>query len=134
MSKRPSLEELFMGWAVQLTTRSTCKRVGVACLIASEDLENIHSIGYNGTARGFPNDDCRNEVGNCGCVHAEPNAIAKVPIKDKRKVFFLTSEPCELCAKLVVNTGASKVYYKPHIRPVGGAEILRRGGIETVKL
>ena len=134
---RKPLKAIYMDLAIALQDRSTCKRTGVGCVVASQDLETIYAIGYNGTARGFPNDDCRDEVGNCGCIHAETNAIAKVNVKDPDKVFFLTNEPCELCAKLIVNTGASLVYYhQKHIRrlPISGLDILHKAVIGTLRL
>ena len=134
---RKSLKLIYMDLAIALQFRSTCKRTGVGCVVASQDLETIYAVGYNGTARGFPNDDCRNEVGNCGCIHAETNAIAKVNTKDPDKVFFITNEPCELCAKLIVNTGASLVYFHAkHIRklPHSGLNVLHKAGIGTLLL
>ncbi len=66
--ERPSLEGLIMDFATSLTRRSTCKRAQFSCVVASEDMTQIYGFGYNGTARGFSHDDCKeDQVGNCGC-------------------------------------------------------------------
>lgn len=133
--QRPSLESIYMNLAMKLAERSSCKRIGHGCVITSQDLESIYALGYNGTARGFDNNDCRNEVGNCGCIHSETNAIAKVHEKDNKKVFFVTGEPCELCAKLMINSGIIRYYYiKRHPRPVTGIDVLKRAGILVIEL
>ncbi len=126
---RPSLEEILMSFALRLRERSTCLRVGHGAVITSSDLQRIYSYGYNGNAKG-EEDTCTNEVGACGCIHAETNALAKVAVYDPTKIIFITGEPCELCARLIVNSGASKViYFAKHIRETGGFDILGMAGI-----
>jgi len=68
--KRPSFEDIFMAFAQLLSERSTCRRAHVGCVIGSLDFRQVYSIGYNGNARGGPNDCDRHgeqAVGNCGC-------------------------------------------------------------------
>ena len=66
--ERPSVESLIMDFAMSLTRRATCKRAQFSCVIASEDTTQIYGFGYNGTAKGFPHDDCKaDQPGNCGC-------------------------------------------------------------------
>src|SRR3970040_1489462 len=66
--ERPSIESLIMDFAMSLTRRATCKRAQFSCVIASEDMTQIYGFGYNGTAKGFPHDDCKaDQPGSCGC-------------------------------------------------------------------
>src|SRR6059036_884327 len=111
--ERPSLESLIMDFAMSLTRRATCKRFQVGCVITSEDMTQIYGFGYNGTAKGLSHDDCKSDQqGSCGCVHSEVNALIKVRANDPRKVVFVTAQPCITCAKAIVNSGVSKVYYR----------------------
>src|SRR2546427_7404813 len=74
--ERPSIESLIMDFAMSLTRRATCKRFQVGSVITSEDMTQIYAFGYNGTAKGFPHDDCKaDQPGGCGCVHSEQNAL-----------------------------------------------------------
>jgi deoxycytidylate deaminase len=69
--ERPSVESLIMDFAMSLTRRATCKRAQFSCVVASEDMTQIYGFGYNGTAKGFPHDDCKvDQPGNCGCFVA----------------------------------------------------------------
>src|SRR5436309_321030 len=91
--------------------------------------------GYNGTAKGFPHDDCKfDQPGNCLCVHAEQNALIKVRVNDPRKVVFVTGQPCVTCAKLIINSGASKVYYRSAYRSDEGLELFKKAGIEIERV
>lgn len=119
-----------MSLAHEICKRSTCKRTRVGCVITSKNLESVYSVGYNGTAKGLPNDECRvDDVGNCGDIHAEVNAMVKIPVKDDHKIFFITISPCEVCAKLIVNSGAWKVYIAGEYRIPKGNKILAEAGI-----
>lgn len=90
---------------------SPCNRAAVGCVLTTLDLQVI-SYGYNGPASGLANECMRpNEPGNCGCVHAEQNAIAKAGSPEVPKVAFITMPPCERCASLLVNAGVVMVVY-----------------------
>jgi len=133
--ERPSLESLIMDFAMALTRRATCKRFQVGCVITSEDMTQIYGFGYNGTARGLSHDDCRvDQPGGCGCVHSEVNALIKVRANDPRKVVFVTAQPCVTCAKAIVNSGVSKVYYRATYRSDEGLDVIRKGGIDVERV
>jgi len=135
---RISKEEMYMLMALILSARSTCKRVGsdgqikrVGCVITTGDLTNVLSVGYNGNAAGLP-DECSNpgKQGNCGCLHAEENAISKCHTSEKDKIMFTTDSPCERCAKLTINSGFKKVFYLREYRDKTGIDLLQSVGIE----
>src|SRR5213594_4027396 len=133
--ERPSLESLVMDFAMSLTRRATCKRFQVGCVITSEDMTQIYGFGYNGTAKGFSHDDCKfDQPGNCQCVHAEQNALIKVRVNDPRKVVFVTGQPCVTCAKLIINSGAGKLYYRAAYRSDEGLELIKKAGIDIERV
>lgn len=131
---RPSLAQVYMKFAVNLSGRSTCLRSKVGSVITTRDFEQVLAIGYNGNAKGLPNKCDRDEPGNCGCIHAEVNALVKCGRQHPDKIMFTTLSPCEMCAKLIVNAGFSKVFYAEEYRRPDGLIILRECKIETEEL
>jgi len=123
-----------MKFALLLSSRSTCERLRVGCIITSNDFQRVYSYGYNGNARGFANKCDSNEPGKCGCIHAEVNALIKCSIMDSQKVIFLTKSPCKMCAKMIVNSGASCVYYFSNYRSDEGLDVLSLGNIRVSKI
>jgi dCMP deaminase len=119
--------------AEELAKRSTCSRLRVGTVVTDAILENVLAIGYNGNARGLPN-RCDSAVpGNCGCIHSEVNALVKAPGSVKDKVVFLTNSPCISCAKLMINSGVTHVYYRTLYRDPSGIELLQRAGVVPVE-
>lgn len=123
-----------MGFADLLSHRSTCARLQVGCIVASQDGSRIYAYGYNGNARKFPNKCDSSEPGKCGCIHAEANALIKVSVNDPNKVIYCTCMPCKMCAKMIVNSGASKVYFATEYRLSEGRQVLRKAGVSMQKL
>jgi dCMP deaminase len=130
---RPPLFEVYMRMAEELAKRSTCRRLAVGTVITDHDLENVVGIGYNGNARGFPNDCDSPTPGACGCIHSEMNALVKAPGHLAGKVMFVTASPCPMCAKLVIQSKIGHLYYREPYRRTEGLEILNRGGVTTVR-
>lgn len=69
-------------------------------------------------------------------LHAETNAIAKVAQSSescKDAILFCTHAPCIECAKLIHQSGISKVFYKNYYEAAKGSglEFLRNSGIEV---
>ena len=95
----------FMRFADDLSKLSTCKRPDrkTGCIIFPGDCSQIYSIGYNGPARGLPNDSCSGEPGNCGCAHAEANAVTKLG-DVKGAMLYTTRVPCKICAGIIINS------------------------------
>jgi len=134
MYNRISTQEMFMRMAEIVSLRSTCKRLHVGSIITDSKMLNVLSIGYNGNYSGGPNTCDSEEVGNCGCLHSEVNAIIKADNRMKDKVLFVTNLPCKNCAKLIINSGFSKVYYRNDYRLKDGAELLAKVKIEVIKI
>lgn len=129
---RPPLYEVYMRMAEELAKRSTCARLQVGTVITDRHLENVVAIGYNGNARGFPN-QCDGPIpGNCGCIHSEQNALVKAPGGLREKVAFITASPCVACAKLMIQVRMSHVFYRNDYRDPAGLDVLTRAGVTPV--
>jgi dCMP deaminase len=106
-TNRPTFEHVYMSLAKILSLRSTCSRRKVGCVITSHDYKRVFSVGYNGNASGLPNGcDEPNKSGECGCLHAEENAIiscSEPPYVSK--IIFTTVYPCKMCAKRMIQLG-----------------------------
>ena len=129
---RIPLFEVYMRMAEELAKRSTCARLKVGTVVTDAELENVLAIGYNGNAKGLAN-RCDSAVpGNCGCIHSEVNALVKAPGAVKDKVLFLTNSPCVICAKLMINSGVTHVFYRTRYRDPTGVELLSSAGVTPV--
>lgn len=126
---------IFLRFAESVSKLSTCERLQVGAVITDKYLERVFSVGYNGNARGEPNRcDSPDEPGNCGCIHAEANALIKCQEHDREKVLFITTSPCIQCAKLIVNSGFSRVFFTKHYRtPEQSIALLLRSKIQLDK-
>jgi len=129
---RPPLYEVYMRMAEELAKRSTCARLQVGTVLTDAQLENVLAIGYNGNARGFPNQCDRPDPGRCGCIHSEQNALVKAPGHLRDKVAFVTASPCVACAKLMIQANVSHLFYRDAYRDPAGLDVLRQGGVIAI--
>ncbi len=129
--ERIPLEEVYLRMAEELAKRSTCARLQVGTVITTPDLTQVLGIGYNGNARGLPNRCDTTEPGRCGCIHSEQNALLKAGAQLPGKLMFVTSSPCVMCAKMVVNGNVAKVYYRTGYRDTAGLRVLQEAGIQV---
>jgi dCMP deaminase len=129
---RPPLFEVYMRMAEELAKRSTCRRLQVGTVITDAALENVVAIGYNGNARGFPNDCDSPTPGGCGCIHSEMNALVKAPGQLPGKVVFVTDSPCVMCAKLMIQANVTHVFYREPYRNPAGLEVLEQGRVAAI--
>lgn len=119
------LETMFR-LAESYSTLSTCKRLGVGCVISSSGMGKVLSVGYNGPPAAISNDSCRNEQGKCGCVHAEANALSKLP-EVEGATLLVTTAPCLHCAGMIMNSGKIiEVIYSSDYRESEGIELLKQ--------
>jgi len=130
--ERIPLYEVYMRMAEELAKRSTCARARVGTVITDAVLSNVLGIGYNGNASGLPNRCDSPEPGRCGCIHSEMNALVKAPGAVRDKVVFVTTSPCPMCAKLIIQSGVTHVFYRSAYREPTGLDILRAGGVVPV--
>jgi dCMP deaminase len=100
--------------ARDVSTRATCLRRQVGAVIV-RDLR-ILTTGYNGSPRGLAHCldiGCHLVNGHCiRCLHAEQNAIiqgAYCGVATAGATLYCTHQPCNMCAKMIVNAGILKV-------------------------
>jgi dCMP deaminase len=60
------------------------------------------------------------------------NALVKAPGSVRDKVAFVSASPCVMCAKLMINSGVTHVFYRRPYRDPSGLETLAQGGIVPV--
>jgi dCMP deaminase len=121
--------------AHELSQRSTCRRLQVGCVIASTDFRKVLSVGYNGNASGLANDCDSDEVGNCGCLHAEENAVINCDSpRSAEKIVFVTHLPCVMCTKRLINLGnVCTVYFAKEYRDQRAIEIFNSAAITVTR-
>lgn len=115
---------------------STAKRLQVGAIVVKDN--RVISIGYNGMPAGWDN-VCEDENFKTKpeVLHAETNAIAKLARSNEsgaNAVMFITHAPCLDCAKLIYQTGISKVYYRNQYRNTDGVEFLKKGNVEVTQI
>ncbi len=124
---------------------SSAKRLKVGAVIVKDD--TIIGIGYNGMPSGWTN-QCEDEVLNAHdsnsqlktkpeVIHAESNAISKVARSTNStegSYMFVTHAPCLDCAKLIHQSGISRVYYKNVYRNEDGLKFLEKCGVKIMNI
>jgi dCMP deaminase len=117
-----------------LSTLSMCDRRQCAAILVAKDLSAVYAIGYNGRAAGLPNDTCRGEPKQCGCIHAEANALVKVR-NAQPGIMLSTTAPCEHCAGLIVNSRVvlGVAWFHPYTDDLG-LQTLRAVGVPDIDL
>ena len=115
---------------------SSAKRLQVGCVIVKDN--RIISIGYNGMPSGWTN-ECENTdeygmmpITKPEVLHAETNAIAKVAKSSESaegSTLYTTCAPCLECAKLIYQSGISRVVYGHGYRENTGLTFLNQCGI-----
>ena len=116
----------YMRMAAEWGKLSHCNRKQVGALIVKDRM--IISDGYNGTPTGFDN-DCEDENGltKWYVLHAEANAILKVAASTqsaKGATLYVTLSPCRECAKLIYQSGITKVVYRDAYKDDTGLRFL----------
>lgn len=115
---------------------SSAKRLQVGAIVVKDN--RVISIGYNGMPSGWDN-VCEDENYKTKpeVLHAETNAIAKLARSNESGLdatMFITHAPCIDCAKLIYQSGISKVYYRHTYRETTGVDFLTKGGIEVEQI
>lgn len=119
-----------MSFVEDLASLSTCKRAQVGAIVIPPNYSQIYSIGYNGPPRGTDNSSCTNRKGECGCVHAEANAMIKLRAEVEGLTLLTTTSPCVHCAGLIINDGRiDRVVYLKAYREKKGLILLDNSGI-----
>jgi dCMP deaminase len=136
--------DLYMDWAARTAQLSHARRLQVGAVIVKDD--SVISYGYNGMPAGWDN-DCENwvEDGDLGSgwktkpevLHAESNAIAKLAKSHNSgngADLFVTHMPCLNCAKLIYQSGISRVWYGANYRDDAGVKFLEKSGVSVKQI
>ena len=134
--KKLLLDSRYLRMAKIWAENSYCERRKVGALLVKDKM--IISDGFNGTPQGFEN-VCEDENGNTKSyvLHAEANAITKVAQtsnSSRNATLYVTTSPCIECAKLIIQSGITRVVFYEVYRLTDGIQLLKRAGIECVYL
>lgn len=137
MDSRISRDEKFMQQAEIEAKRGTCLRRGVGAIIVKDN--HIIGTGYNGPPAGEPH--CFGATcplspqGGCTrSIHAEQNAIIRANQELRGTTIYCTISPCLDCAKLIVDNGIVKVFYRHEHRCLEGISLLLDYGISVYRI
>jgi len=144
---RPSWETYFMDITALVAKRSTCLRRAVGAIIVKD--KQILSTGYNGAPSNVSHCQevgCLREKLNvasgerhelCRGIHAEQNAIIQAAfhgVSVRGASLFCTNQPCSICAKMIINAGIRKIYYRSGYADPLALEMIAESGVELVQL
>lgn len=118
---RPSRDETMMGLAFMIAERSTCSRRQVGA-VAVDNMGRVLSMGHNGVAAGethctdVPCSGATLPSGSglevCQAVHAEINCLLFCPDVMKIDTIYVTTSPCHLCIRALLNTSCQRIVYE----------------------
>lgn len=134
--KQKQFDEKYLRIANIWSENSYAERLKVGCIIVKDNM--IISDGFNGTPCGFEN-MCEDENNKTKpyVLHAEANAITKLAKSHNSSVgatLYVTHSPCIECAKLIIQSGISRVVYMKQYRSNDGIKLLQRANIKVDQL
>ena len=139
----------FMETARLVATWASCyqpeRKIG-AVIVKNK---RILTTGYNGAPAGIKTcmerGECmRRKLGIasgthhelCYAIHAEQNAIiqaAKLGVSIDGATLYCTHQPCVICAKIIINSGITRVVYEQGYPDELAVQMLQEGGVELIK-
>ncbi|MDO5331679.1 MAG: cytidine/deoxycytidylate deaminase family protein [Bacillota bacterium] len=144
MDNRPSWDEYFMEMCDLARSRSTCIRRGVGAVIVKDN--RVIASGYNGAPKGVKHcseTGCLRQQLNvpsgqrhelCRAVHAEQNAIiqaANLGLAIEGATIYCTTQPCAICAKMIINAGIVRVVCAEVYPDEIGDAMLKEAGVKV---
>ena len=144
--ERPSWDTYFMDITALVAKRTTCLRRAVGAIIVKD--KRILSTGYNGAPSHIRH--CR-EVGClreqmqvpsgqrhelCRGIHAEQNAIIQAAyygVSIQGATLYCTTQPCSICAKMIINAGLKKIIYASGYADPMAVEMLEEANVALVR-
>jgi len=109
---RLSWDDFFMSHALLSSSRSSCHRLHVGCVLVKD--KHIIATGYNGFLSGAPHNSIVVNNHEQATVHAEQNAIsdcAKRGVSCNGSDAYITHFPCINCTKILIASGIKNIYY-----------------------
>lgn len=141
---RPTWDEYFMELASVVARRSTCLRRNVGAIMVRG--KRILTTGYNGAPAGLAHcleRGClREEQGIpsgqrhelCRAIHAEQNAIIQAALHGiglEGSTLYCTHHPCAQCAKMLINAGIKRIFYRGEYPDELARQLLDEAGLEV---
>lgn len=141
---RPNWDEYFLSIARLVSKRSTCLRRSVGAVLVKG--KRILATGYNGAPSGIKHceeKEClrerlkvpsgqRHEL--CRGLHAEQNALLQAALHgigvEEAKI-YATTQPCIICAKMLINAGIKELVIAGHYPDKMAREFLKEAGIKV---
>lgn len=125
-----------MDMAKRVALMSHAQRNKVGSVLEKDG--RIISMGWNGMPAGFEN-ECEDEhnVTKAEVIHSEMNLIAKLAKSTDSglgSTMYVTLSPCVACAKLIIQSGITKVIYDEQYRDSSGLALLEKAGIIVEQL
>lgn len=128
-----------------VATRATCPRRSVGAVIVRD--RRILCTGYNGAPRGLAHCPPEGELHDwpTGCMraghcirslHAEQNALlqaAMIGVACDGATMYVTCQPCNNCAKMVINAGIQRVIYEGDYPDPFSLELFRDSKMEVFR-
>ena len=128
-----------------VATRATCPRRSVGAVIVKD--RRILATGYNGAPKGLahcPVDGDKHDwpvgcmrAGHCiRSLHAEQNALlqaAMLGVACDGATMYVTCQPCNTCAKMVINAGIERVIYEGDYPDPFSLELFRDSKMEVFR-
>lgn len=126
-------------------TRATCPRRQVGAVIVRD--KRIVATGYNGAPSGLshcppggPEHDWPSgcmRAGHCiRSLHAEQNCLlqaAKIGVSCDATTLYVTCQPCNACAKMLLNAGVARVIYEGPYPDDFSLELFREAKLEVLR-
>lgn len=137
---RPSWDEYFMATAALISTRSSCERLHVGCVVVTsgERKNRLVAAGYNGHLPGTPHASRLRDGHEQSTVHAEQNAIADAARRGSSVegcLAYVTHYPCINCAKIMAASGIAEIkYHRDYNNDPLVADVLGVAGVKVTKL
>lgn len=117
---RPTHDDYFISMAILASSRASCARRKVGCVIVDEH-NHVLATGYNGVARGEThcteqpclgaNAPSGQGLELCEAIHAEQNALLQCRDKEAITTVYCTTAPCVHCIKLLMNTSCHEIVF-----------------------
>lgn len=138
-TERPSWDEYFMAMSGLISSRSSCDRLHVGCVLvtAQPHPHRLIAAGYNGFLPGLPHVSRVRDDHELGTVHAEQNALtdaARRGVSVNGATAYVTHFPCIHCAKMLVAAGVRRIcFHFDYKNDPLVIEILNEAGINLQK-
>ena len=129
MSKQERYDELYLDIAKRIGDMSHDTEHKVGAVIVKDN--NILAFGFN----GMPN-ECKHPNGSTlpEVIHAEANAICKLAKSSgssEGATLYSTLSPCVECAKLIMQSGISRVLFRETYKDDAGILLLLNNNKEV---